>query len=1102
MSQLKLYKASAGSGKTFRLAVEYLKIILENPLNYKNILAVTFTNKATAEMKYRVIQELSLLEKGERTPCFKVLVGELDISEEELITRSKNCLKNILHDYSRFSISTIDSFFQRVIRSFSREIGINYPYQVDLDAEQVLDKAVHELLVSIDQDQDLLEWLKQFTRDKIQEGGGWNPRYDIKRLGRQLYNESFQELSLALYQKLNNKSFIREYRQELQEIVTNFEKTLKEIGLAGKQIIEDSGLNLSDFKYGETGPANSFNKMIRGNFEPTSRIQQIISGEKVLYKEPDRKGAGMIVEQFFPLLQEAVYYYMSHHQTYYTAKVIVNHLYTLGILVDLQEMTRRVTRDDGMVLISEASPLLRQIIADSDTPFIYEKTGVYYRHFMIDEFQDTSELQWSNFKPLIENSLSEDGKSMVVGDVKQAIYRWRGGDWNLLASGIFDDFPNHGINDFNLKKNWRSDGEIIRFNNRIFQLAPAVLQQHFDNELAKTDNAGLYPSGAIKEIYNESLQEIGRMTGQNDGYIRMKFISRVNKDEEISNEDQILYDMIEQIKLLQQKGASAAEIAILVRTKDQAKCVADRILLEKENDSPYNFNVLSGESLYVGNASSVSLILSSLKLLVNPDNQLALTKVNYLYFNEIEPILKLKGKHAAFLKEKKAEQLDLFQAENIDSDVNNFEDLKSDGNELSNFVSGEEFYREVGERNLLESVFKLTELFCLFDIQDDQAYLQAFIDQVNKFMRNPNTDISAFLTWWEEEGQEKTIAVSEEMEAIRIQTVHKAKGLEYNYVLIPFCDWELEIRGTHAPIIWCRPQQEPFNRLELVPVRYGTAMSRSLFSKEYYEEKFNNYVDQINLLYVAFTRARKALFTWSEFGDEISTVGDILLNSIMIDRHFPRENHKDITLSLYDSFDKETFVLETGIFKISSLNVNKKGVLNIKKNGFSDFKTFLKLRKNYENFFESETIEDQEVNYGKLIHEALAIIKTSNDVDKAVKIMLFKGLIDEIECIKFKVKLNELINDPKVTDWFDGTYHVMNERNILFMEHGLKRPDRIMTGNDQIVVVDYKSGAKELDKYYYQVRGYMRALKACGFQNIKGYIWYTRNNKRVEVFSA
>ena len=1101
MSQLKLYKASAGSGKTFRLAVEYLKIILENPINYKNILAVTFTNKATAEMKFRVIHELSLLEKGEKTACFKVLVGELDISEEELITRSRNCLRNILHDYSRFSISTIDSFFQRVIRSFSRELGINQTYQVDLDADQVLDKAVHELLVSIDQDQDLLEWLKQFTRDKIQEGGGWNPRYDITRLGRQLYNESFQELSPLLYKKLNDRSFIGEYRRELYKIVVNFENTLKEIGRSGVQIIENSGLSLSDFKFGEKGPVNSFNKMVRGTFEPTSRIYQIINGEEVLFKNPDHKGVEGVVEQFFPLLQEAVYYYMSHHKVYYTAKIIVNHLYTLGILVDLQEMIRRVTREDGMILISEAGPLLRQIIADSDTPFIYEKTGVYYRHFMIDEFQDTSGLQWSNFKPLIDNSLSESGKSMIVGDVKQAIYRWRGGDWNLLASGISDDFPNHGVSEFFLKKNWRSDGNIIRFNNRIFQLAPTVLQQHFDAELSGTGNSGLYPSGAIKEIYRESMQEIGQIAGKDHGYIRMKFVSRANEDEELDNETVILDDMIDQIKLLQQKGAPAGDIAILVRTKDQARRIADRILLEKETDNTYNFNVLSSESLYVGNASSVSIILALLKLLVNPDDQLAITRINYLYFNEIEPLLKLKGKHALFLKKKKIEQLNLFSTENIDSE-NNFEDLKSDDNELYQFLSGDEFWEEIGERNLLETVFKLIELFCLFDLYDEQAYLQAFIDQVNKFMRDPNTDISAFLTWWEDQGRDKTIAVSEEMDAIRIQTIHKAKGLEYNYVLIPFCDWELEIRGTHAPIIWCKPTQEPFNKLELVPVRYGTFMSRSLFSKEYFEEKFNNYIDQLNLLYVAFTRARKALLTWSEseYGKEISTVGDVLLNSILKDRHFPKEVHKDITLSLYDSFNKDTFVLEAGKLQISQPVLKEQNILKMKKSSFSDFKSFLKLRRNYENFFESETIEEQEVNYGKLIHEALSMIKTNRDIDKAVKAIQFKGFINEDECARLKAKLDELINDQGVASWFDGTYRIMNERNILFMNNGLKRPDRIMTDDRQIIVVDYKSGIKELDKYRYQVRGYMKALKACGYNNIKGYIWYTKNNKRVEVF--
>ncbi len=444
MSQLRIYKASAGSGKTFRLAVEYLKIALSSEWNYKHILAVTFTNKATTEMKYRVVQELYKLANGEQTAYLDVLKTEMGLNEVELEARAQKCLKRILHDYSRFSISTIDSFFQRVIKAFNRELGINTAYQVDLNDDQILDEAVDELLLSIEDDRDLLEWLKQFARDKILEGGGWNLKGDILKLGRQIYNETFKELNQSLYEKLNDRVFIRNYRRDLQQIIFQYESKLKQLGKEGLRLIENAGLTVADFKYGSTSAANSFVKMLKADFVPGSRVVQAVEDAANLYKKNDPAAVKEVAGQLQPLLAEAVRFYKQENQNCHTARLIVNQLYTLGILVDLQEMVRKVTRNKGVILISESGSLLKQIIADSEAPFVYEKTGIYYQHFMIDEFQDTSGLQWGNFRPLIGNSLSENNLGMLVGDVKQAIYRWRSGDWNLLASKVACAFPANG----------------------------------------------------------------------------------------------------------------------------------------------------------------------------------------------------------------------------------------------------------------------------------------------------------------------------------------------------------------------------------------------------------------------------------------------------------------------------------------------------------------------------------------------------------------------------------------------------------------------------------------------------------------------------------
>ncbi len=1100
MSQLRIYKASAGSGKTFRLAVEYLKIALENEWNYRHILAVTFTNKATTEMKYRVVQELYRLGQEKPSAYLDVLEKETGLSATEISARAGTCLKHILHDYSRFSISTIDSFFQRVIRAFNRELGINTSYQIDLDDDQILQEAVDALLLSVDNDRDLLEWLKQFAGEKIRQGAGWNLKNDIMTLGKQIYNETFKELNQSLYKKLNDKTFIRSYRKELNQIISRYEDGMKRIGKAGLDLIGKAGLTVADFKYGTSSAANSFNKMLAVEFLPGARVLSAAEDVSALYKASDNANVRDTAASIQPLFAEALSFYQEHIRHYNTAKLIGNQLYTLGILVDLQEKVREVCREKGVVLISESGTLLRKIIDDSETPFIYEKTGDFFRHYMIDEFQDTSGLQWNNFKPLIGNSLAENNLGLVVGDVKQAIYRWRSGDWNLLATDVARAFPANGFSEQTLNSNWRSSGNIIRFNNRVFRLIPDILQDHFAGDLEGKECSELLQKDQIAGIYKESMQEIGRKDLTDCGYVRMRFAEH-RKDKELEQKEQeaVLDDLIDQICLLQDKGVIAKNMAILVRKKEEARIIADKLLGEKaKNDPRYNFNVLSGESLYVDSASSVAFVLSLLALLCDPDDKLALAFANYQYYSRINPLLVQMGIKPLFLQGGSSQlmmPLELYKP-GLSAQ---FEDIGNSQNELFVFLKGSSFNDIVGSKNLQEIIFRICEIFHLFELKEEQAYLQAFIDQVSTFMRNRTTDIVSFLSWWNDQGRKKTIAVSEELDAITIQTVHKAKGLEYEYVFIPFCDWSLDIQPRHAPILWCRPKEKPFDLLELVPVEYGQGMGNSLFDSEYFSEKMNNYIDNLNLLYVAFTRAKQALYTWSFFGNNLSTMGDLLYAGIQQDINKGDEGLFP-SVRLFDYYNNEEKLFEFGQFRLPDKdNRPKDTTVLLHDFCFSDFSNSLQLRKNYEYFFEQEGAPETKVNRGRLIHEVLSVINEASEVDKAMDKLLLQGMLSPGEAEEIRSQIENLVNDPEVRNWFDGTYRVINERNIITGKNGLKRPDRIMLNGNQAIVVDYKSGEKELDKYKYQVRSYMRELKACGYSTVSGYIWYTRMNKRVRV---
>ena len=1126
MSQLKVYKASAGSGKTFRLAIEYMKLALTNDTNYRHILAVTFTNKATAEMKSRIIGELYKLARGTDSVYMKVLTDELGWQPMMVERQAQLVLKRILHDYSRFSISTIDSFFQRVIKAFNRELGINAAYNVELDEKSILEEAADRLIQSVEDDPKLLEWLDAFASDKIREGKGWNLKKDIIRLGSEIYNETFKSLNETLYEKLNDHLFLREYREKLNKIIAQYNNKLKSLGQEGLNILAMESLSADDFKSKGSGPAAGFQKMKDQKFvlnvttlKSTTELSAWVTAST---KEPLKSRLEGVAEtKLMPKMQEAVRWVESQSRTYITAKLIVNQLYTLGILVDLRKTVKELCREKGIVLISDSGHLLKDVIADSETPFVYEKTGSVYSHFMIDEFQDTSGLQWNNFRPLIGNSLSENNLSMVVGDVKQAIYRWRSGDWRLLAGKLGESFPAFGLHNEVLDSNWRSNGKVIRFNNTIFRLAPELLQQNIEEELS---DAGITENPlhiTVSEVYADSVQRISNAKVADLGYVRVRFLES-KKEFAAENEQLILNELVESIKSLQDKGVKAIEMAILVREKKQARLIADLFLELKglPENRAYNFDILSGESLYIANSEVIGFIISVLTGFLNPDDQVVRAEVNYLYYQKIYPRLKgncfaeERGNGKEESEGEPATQLAMkFEERNLESETlyepsvnQQFEELNFPENELLRFLDSKKMDELVAGKPILEIIYSICEKFNLFSLADELAYLQAFVDQISVFERNHASELTSFLNWWDENGARFTIPVSDSIDAINVLTIHKSKGLEFLHVFVPFFDWSVHPNSSPemAPLLWCKPEVEPFNQMELVPVRYKADVGNSIFYREFFAEKFNTFIDNLNLMYVVFTRAKAGLWVWASYSNKLNTIGDLLKLAVEKQSDFGLSGLKDEESVQFSTvYDPEKRLLEMGEIAVSAEDNQKEGQkmkdVRLSEFEFTDFRKFIQIRNLGENFFTRDSKKNSGINKGKLIHEILSLIETAGDLTKAVKRIETDGKINSVEAEKIKTELAELFVDPEVKSWFDGTYRVVNERNILTGANGLKRPDRIMIGEDRVVVVDYKSGENESDNYKYQLRSYMRELQNCGYANVTGFIWYTRQNKRVAV---
>ncbi len=1067
--ELLVYKASAGSGKTFTLAVEYIKHLILNPRAYRQILAVTFTNKATAEMKERILQQLYGIWVSDPAsePYLNRIREDLQrksLSEDDIRLAAGTALQYMLHDYSRFRVETIDSFFQSVMRNLARELELSPNLNIELNNTEVLSDAVDSLIEKLTPSSPVLAWLLDYINERIADDKRWNVSNEIKRFGWNIFDEGYIEQGEGLRQQLKDPNTIKLYRNELREMETEALEQMK--GFYDQFIgeLEAHALTPEDLKGGARGIGSYFRKLRDGRLSDKDTVNATLKNSLDDAKNWATKTSAqkndiirLAETSLLPLLQDAETFRPRNNKIVNSCRLSLQHLNKLQLLAHIDEEVRELNREHNRFLLSDTNALLHNLVRDGDSSFVFEKIGANIQNVMIDEFQDTSRMQWDNFKILLLEGLSQGADSLIVGDVKQSIYRWRNGDWGILnALGTKDSSFPFPVRVETLKTNRRSETNVIRFNNNLFTAAVEYLNMLHLKELQED----CHP---LQRAYADVAQESPRTKAK--GYIKATFLE---PDEEHDYTELTIISLGEEVQRLLEAGVKLNDITILVRKNKNIPPIADYF------DKTMHLPVVSDEAFRLDASQAICMLIDALRYLSNPEDKVACAS---LIMNYELGIKKQGGDWDSLLTAKPEKALPVA------------------------FVTGMETLRLMPLYELLE------ELFSLFDmkrIEEQDAYLFSFFDAVTEYLQNNSSDLDAFIRYWNETLCNKTIP-SGEMDGIRILSIHKSKGLEFHTVLIPFCDWKLE-NETNNQLIWCSPTEAPFSTLDIVPVNYSSTMAESVYRQNYLDERLQLWVDNLNLLYVAFTRAGKNLIFWCKKGQK-GTMSELLANALPQvaaregdenwDEEEPYENGE---LCPSKHTGTEEHLPEAPKVSANRL-AQKPDKLPVHMESMRHDIEFRQSNRSADFIqgVDEEESDNRFINRGRLLHTLFSAIETEEDIDNAIDQLVFEGIIGKPET---EEKIRELTHHafslPQVQDWYSGSWHLFNECDIIWQERGelrTRRPDRVMMRGNEIVVIDFKFG-KQNKKYNKQVQGYMQLLTRMGYlkENIEGYLWYVEED--------
>jgi ATP-dependent exoDNAse (exonuclease V) beta subunit len=1040
-----IYDASAGSGKTYALVKEYLKIILVSPKNdaYRNILAITFTNKAVHEMKSRIVGSLSEFAKDEPSAKAQDLMQDLSIDTElsiiQIKTKSQQIIKHIIHNYAAFDISTIDKFTHKVIRAFAHDLNLPMTFEVTLDTENLLIEAVDAIIAQAGEDETLTKLLIDFTMEKTDDDKSWDISREILETGRLVLNENnrneithFQDKSIAEFVEIKNK---------LSEACKDLEKQTIVFAEEALSLIDKNGIDVKSFSRG-TFP-NHINSIQQGKFNPKNKMFHEFDDIAINKTAKDRAIIENLIPEFLQILTKV--YTAFEKINFY--KAFLKNITPLLLLNTVSNELAKIQEEQNVLSISEFNAIIHREIQNQPAPFIYERLGERYRHFFIDEFQDTSEMQWQNLIPLIDNALSGQddfgvkGTLMIVGDPKQSIYRWRGGkaEQFIELSKDQNPFNNPDKRLEHLDKNYRSYSQIIEFNNDFFKL--------ISNEFEHLDYKDLYE--------NHSHQKTNDKTG---GYVNISFIPKVETSEDdeetLDKTDLYVFATLNTIQKTLKEGFQYKDIVILTRKRSQGIAIANYLT---EQGIP----LLSSETLMIQNATEVRLIIHLLKYLKN--NSDLESKANFLQY------LAQNSQDKLPIHDFIAQGMALFQETDFEEWLMSFDVSLS--------------FQNIRKKSLYEAVETIITKF--LNPKVSNAYVQYFLDIVlERDIRN-QAGISDFLNFWDKNAEKFSIPSPEGTNAVRIMTIHKSKGLEFPVVIFPFAEEDYNRKPKDK--LWLNAEEQDFG---LPKVLIDNSSAVEGFGEEaaevYNQKKQEELLDNINVLYVALTRAEEQLYVISNMN--LSSKGEL-----------PKNNMCSFFINYLDNkirFDENQLEYEFG--NSMKLSAGKEHVDTSKTIPLvTEILNPKNIKIAQREALMWGTHQQEAIEYGNVIHEILSFVKTKNDVDLAITKSIENGLITFAQKEIVFNTIQEIVNHSELEICFAEGNEVLNEQTIIQKEGRTIKPDRmVLTKNKEVLLLDYKTGTHNV-KYQQQLENYQTAIELMGYKVTKKALIYI--GKEIDV---